>query len=179
MDPKNRIERSIGSDYAIEGKRLRGLIPYNRPTQLYERGRAFTEVIRPGAFSRSIARGNDIVSFFNHDRNRLLGRTSSGTLRLTDTPEGLTFEVDLPEHAKDIREMVERGDLTGASFTGFTRKGGEEWTSEARELTDIYMVEIGPVVSPAYRDSTVMLRAEGVYSPSLQLYQYKMKLKNM
>ena len=156
MEP---IKRSLPSEIGGSGKLLRGLIPYNSPTLITERGRTFTEVIRPGAFIRAGQAPRDVVSTFNHSLDRLLGRTSSGTLRLTETPAGLAYEVDLPEAAADVRELLARGDLKGSSFTAFARKDGEKWSKDVRELTGLDLVEVGPVVLPAYPDSSASIRS--------------------
>lgn len=162
MEPTEPIRRSLASEITgtgAGGKLLRGLIPYNSPARIYERGKAFTEVIRPGAFARTLADGRDVISTFNHDVNRLLGRSSSGTLRLIDTPEGLRYEVDLPDSAVDVRELLGRGDLKGSSFMAFPHTGGDKWTRDLRELVSLHLVELGPVVSPAYPTSGAELRS--------------------
>ncbi len=158
MEP---IKRSLMGEIGGAGKILRGLIPFNSPTRITERGRTFTEVIRPGAFLRAgQAAARDVVATFNHSLDRLLGRTSSGTLRLTETAEGLRYEVDLPDAAADVRELLARGDLRGSSFTAFARKdGGEKWSGDTRELLALDLVEVGPVVMPAYPDSTAEVRS--------------------
>lgn len=154
-------KRSLISQWQSEGNRLAGTIPYNAPTKIFERGRAWTETIRAGAFREALNSGGDVIASFNHDPNRLLGRTSAGTLRLKDTPSALEFEIDLPEHAADVREMIQRGDLKGASFTFSVRKGGETWSQDrsSRELHDLFLAEIGPVAMPAYQQSSVSLRS--------------------
>jgi HK97 family phage prohead protease len=171
MDPLEPIRRSLASEItAGAGRLLRGLIPYNSPTKLFERGKLFTETIRPGAFSRALAGRRDVIATFNHNPDRMLGRSSSGTLRLTDTPEGLRYEVDLPDCAADVREMLARGDLRGSSFTAFPAQGGETWggTPKAltRDLTDLELVELGPVVSPAYSASEADVRAAAPLPPA-------------
>lgn len=163
MDPLEPIRRSLPSEIGTGeggGRKLRGLIPYNAPARIFERGRLFTEVIRPGAFARTLTAARDVISTFNHDVNRLLGRTASGTLRLTDTPEGLRYEVDLPESAADVRELLARGDLRGSSFTAYPHKvGGEKWTRDVRELLSLELAELGPVVNPAYPTSGAEYRS--------------------
>jgi len=153
--------RSLQSQWSNEGNRLAGSIPYNSPTTIYERGRRWTEIVRPGAFRNALDSKGDIIATFNHNPDRLLGRTSAGTLRLNDGPDALRFEIDLPAHAEDVREMIQRGDLKGASFTFGVRKGGETWSQDrsTRELNDLYLSELGPVASPAYSESSVQLRS--------------------
>jgi HK97 family phage prohead protease len=163
------IRRSLPSEITPAGptgRLLRGLIPYDAPATIVERGKRFTEVIRPGAFARALAARRDVLSTFNHDVNRLLGRTSSGTLRLADTPAGLVYEVDLPDAAADVRELLARGDLRGSSFTAFPHRGGDRWGKDLRELTSLELVELGPVVSPAYPTSGADLRSGGPLPPA-------------
>jgi uncharacterized protein len=163
MDHLELIRRSLPSEITAgdgePGRILRGFIPYNSPAKIFERGKAFTEVIRPGAFARAVAGARDVIATFNHNVDRMLGRTASGTLRLTDSPEGLRYEVTLPESAADVRELLARGDLRGSSFTAWPLQRGDKWTKDLRELLALELVELGPVVSPAYPDSGAVLRA--------------------
>lgn len=158
MEPQ-LIRRSLPSEVGGAGKLLRGFIPYNAPTRIFERGKLFTEVIRPGAFARALGGSRDVIATFNHNIDRMLGRSGSGTLRISDSAEGLRYEVDLPESAADVRELLQRGDLRGSSFTAFPLKDGEKWDGDRRELVGLELVELGPVVSPAYPTSGAEVRA--------------------
>lgn len=169
-------QRSFPGTWTTDGKRLTGLASvYNSPTTISDRGRTWTEIVRPGAFRAALESKGDILATFNHDPNQLLGRTSSGTLRLSDTDRGLAFELDLPETSvgNDVRTLVQRGDIAGASFTFSVRKGGEIWNQDRsqRELTGLYLAELGPVTMPAYRDTSVAVR-----SAPLQTYFLRLQL---
>lgn len=167
MEP---IRRSLSSEVtAGDGRTLRGFIPYNSPAQIFERGKRFTEVIRRGAFARAFLPGKDVLATYNHDPNRLLGRTASGTLRLIDSPDGLRYEVVLPESAADVRELLARGDLSGSSFTAFPLSDGQKWTGDLRELTGLELVELGPVTLPYYAASGAELRGGGHAPPAAAL----------
>jgi HK97 family phage prohead protease len=78
----------------------------------------FRERIEPGAFKRVLATTPDVVCLFNHQDNCVLGRTTSGTLRLREDSNGLAFECDLPDTqaGRDTYASVQRGDLNGCSF---------------------------------------------------------------
>lgn len=155
-------QRSYQTAWTTDGNTLRGIAAvYNSPAVVTERGRSFNEVIRQGAFRNALASGGDVLVTFNHDPNQMLGRTSSGTARLTDSAEGLRFEVELPDTSvgRDVKTLVSRGDLKGASFTFGVRKGGESWSGSTRELSDLYLMELGPVASPVYRDTSLSLRS--------------------
>lgn len=122
------------------------------------------ERLAPTAFDAVLDRSDtDVVALVEHDPGRLLGRQSAGTLRLKVDDEGLGFEVDLPDtsYARDVRALVARGDLTGASF-GFV-PGEDTWTTErgvqVRTHTAVKMLrDVSPVTFPAYERAAVSLR---------------------
>jgi|SRR5580704_15858891 HK97 family phage prohead protease len=92
--------------------------------------RTFREKISPGAFKRAVDGKQDVVMLVNHDPKQLLGRTSSGTLELTDTPHGLSFRCSMPDTqvGRDTREMISRGDLRACSFGFGLTAGDDEWS---------------------------------------------------
>jgi HK97 family phage prohead protease len=123
------------------------------------------EAIGQSAFDDVLDRTDtDVRALFNHDPSMVLGRQASGTLRLKVDGDGLAYEVDLPDtsYAHDLRNLVARGDVTGASF-GFI-PGDDEWSStpDGRQLrthTRIKeLVDVSPVTFPAYTGADVSLR---------------------
>ena len=119
----------------------------------------FVETIAPGAFDG--ADMGDAISVFNHDKNLILGRASSGTLEVKADARGLRYEVELPdtEQAKHVFEAVRRGDVSGSSFA--FRVAKDRWTYD--ETNDVVRREIlafetiydtSPVVRPAYPDTS-------------------------
>ena len=76
----------------------------------------FREIIAPGAFDDVL--NDDTRALINHDANQVLGRTKSGTLRLSVDDTGLRYEVDLPDtsYARDLSVLMERGDVDQSSF---------------------------------------------------------------
>jgi len=132
------------------------------------------EVFKPGAFRKALAEGQDVRALFNHDPNNLLGRTSAGTLRLSEDSRGLRVEIDLPDTAtgRDVAELVGRGDASQMSLAFLPREGGEsvarrtEGGVEITEatITDVDLFDVSIVTYPAYSSTRVELRggeAEG------------------
>lgn len=117
----------------------------------------FVETIRPGAFDRAMGQ-DDVRALVNHDPNRLLGRSSSGTLRLASDSTGLHYEVDVPDthDARDVLELAQRGDLSGSSFGFYAGGDGDEWgvNEQDQVLRTLHSVarlyDVGPVTFPAY-----------------------------
>jgi HK97 family phage prohead protease len=129
----------------------------------------FTEVIRAGAFSNSLAGGRDILALVDHDRTRVLARTKSGNLRLSEDSSGLEFELSVPDTqpGRDVLALAERGDLGGMSFAFTVPKNGERWRGKHRELVQVDLHEISVVSAwPAYPETSVNPRAK---TPRLNL----------
>ena len=123
----------------------------------------FVETIDPAAFNRSLAAGADVRALINHDSNLVLGRSTSGTLRLSTDEIGLRFEVDLPEtsYARDLKVSMERGDISQCSFMFQVVK--DEWVSRdgiaRRRLLDVDLMDVSVVTFPAYPQTTAGVRA--------------------
>src|SRR6266581_2316215 len=79
----------------------------------------FRERIAPGAFAQHLRTQPDVKCLFNHDANRVLGRSKNGTLALIDGKDGLDFVCQLDpnntEH-RNLHSSVKRGDIDGCSF---------------------------------------------------------------
>lgn len=119
----------------------------------------FTERIKPGAFSKSLASGRDILALLDHRADALLGRTASGTLKLTEDAKGLRFDLELPDTqaGRDLVALAERGDLGGMSF-GFIAED-EAWTGNTRELRQVDLREVSVIQAfPAYQQTEISLR---------------------
>ncbi|MGB3352690.1 MAG: HK97 family phage prohead protease [Mycobacterium sp.] len=146
----------------VAGNKLSG---YGAVFNQYADMGSYLEQLQPNAFDAVLSDpASDVRSFWNHDSTMLLGRQSSGTLRLSVDSHGLAFELDLPKtsYANDVRELAARGDLTGMSF-GFI-PGEEVWgTVGHRDLRThvsvAKLIEVSPVSLPAYPGTTVQLRS--------------------
>lgn len=148
----------------MDGDTLRGHgAVFGQATELFP---GYFEQIARGAFDGILDRSDtDVRALVNHDPTMLLGRQSAGTLRLKVDDEGLAFEVDLPDtsYARDLRSLVARGDLTGASFgfiPGKTRSATTESGSHVTEIMSVErLVDVSAVTFPAYAGASVSLRA--------------------
>ena len=125
---------------------------------------AFRERIEPGAFDQTL--GADVRALVNHDPNLILGRTLSGTLRLSSDAHGLRYEVDPPQtsYASDLLESVRRGDVTQSSFA--FRVIADEWEQAGRSgelplrrIQQVELFDVSPVTYPAYTQTSVSARA--------------------
>jgi uncharacterized protein len=180
-----------------KGKTIRGYAAvYNSDSEWMG---GFYEQIASGAFDDVL--DNDVRAYFNHDENLLLGRVSSGTLRIGTDKRGLWYEVDLPEtsYARDLMELMKRGDVNQSSFAFLIdRDRWEERDGKTYRIIEKVsrLLDVSPVSQPAYPDATSELMArndkpesEGaevkVATPEaeaendINVFEYKMKLLNL
>jgi uncharacterized protein len=126
----------------------------------------FQEIVKPGAFSRSLAsNSSDPMALFHHDPSLVLGRRSAGTLALAEDGRGLRYEIQLPNTTlgRDLGELIGRGDIRGASIGFRVAEGGESWSVDGatamRSLTDLELFEISLTAIPAFADTSAALRS--------------------
>ena len=151
------LERRAVSELRSNGRKIEGYAAtFNAEADLG----GFRERIAPGAFRSALQ--NDILALLDHDTGKVLGRTRSGSLRLSEDSRGLAFSLDLPDTqaGRDVLALAERQDLGGMSF-GFTvPDGGEAWEGRTRTLRTVGLKEISIVSAwPAYPDTEIALRA--------------------
>ena len=125
----------------------------------------FVEQVDPVAFNEAKTAGwPDVVCRYNHRDDQLLGTTYARTLRLATDNTGLAYEVEPPKSRGDVLEYVQRGDVRHSSFAFRVFPGGDEWgVSEfnypMRTLMSVQLVDVAPVLDPAYPDATAGARA--------------------
>jgi uncharacterized protein len=128
----------------------------------------FREIIRPGAFDGVLE--NDVRALFNHDSNKVLGRTKSGTLTLEVDEKGLRYVINPPDTtiAKDLMKSIERGDINQSSFGFIVEKDEWEEQENGEDLRIIHKVkrlfDVSPVTFPAYPDTDVAKRSHDQFA---------------
>jgi HK97 family phage prohead protease len=124
-------------------------------------GGYFREKIARGAFSDAVKA--DVRALVDHDSGRVIGRSTSGTLRMKEDDKGLAVEIDLPDttDGRDLAVQLERGDISGMSF-GF-RVTHDEWDESgdipSRTIHKVELYEVSAVAFPAYDDTSIALRS--------------------
>lgn len=123
----------------------------------------FVERLNPAVFNDSRGRDwPDVVARFNHSDDWLLGTTAGGTLKLSVDDTGLQYDVKPPAARADILELVQRGDIRHSSFA--FRSIEDDWgTSDQgypmRTVLKAQLIDVAPVINPAYPDATAGLRS--------------------
>lgn len=121
----------------------------------------FVEIIRPEAFDRTVREGIDVRAFFDHNPGQVLGRQSAGTLTVTVDRQGVHVEIDPPNPTEppNLLQSIERGDITGMSFSFRVVPDGDRWEREGRQIVryvqDMRVPEVSVVSMPAYEPTHV------------------------
>jgi len=128
----------------------------------------FVEMVDPGAFRKTLADNPDTRALINHDPMHIMGRTRSGTLRMSTDSAGLAYEIDVPDRqdARDLMVSLERGDITQSSFSFFVAPNGDEWdyTDDGFPMRTLRGVslhngDVSVVTFPAYEAADSGMRA--------------------
>lgn len=147
-------------------------VVFNSPTEIHDYYGRYTETIEETALRSTDM--TDVALFFNHDMwaHVPLARSKKGkgTLSLTVDKKGLKIRTELDTEgnpqAKEIYSAIQRGDVTGMSFTFRVKSGGDSWTglrtdNPARTIKDISIIhEVSVVNYPAYKATSINARSE-------------------
>lgn len=113
----------------------------------------------------------DVISAYNHNFEKVLGRTTSKTMSLSIDDNGVKYTVQAgnQSYATDLLESLQRGDVSGSSFV-FTYDASEGYELQDREdgvivaipkkITKVY--EMGPVTNPQYPETTAENRSGAI-----------------
>ena len=124
----------------------------------------FREIVRPGAFKKTLQEKADIRALIDHNPDKVLARTKSGTLICEEDDHGLRVEIELDpgiSYASDLLRAVKRGDVDQMSF-GF-RMIRDKWDyrdgqPDLREILEAELFDVSPVTYPAYQATELDVR---------------------
>jgi HK97 family phage prohead protease len=172
-------------DGADDGLTIEGYgAVFNAPTRIDSWEGTFDEVIAPGAFRRSL-RAKTPRMQFDHGRHPLLGSVPLGRWDVAEEDaHGLHVVGRLSDNwlVEPFRDAIRDGGVEGMSFRFSVIR--EEWRDNAgklikpdelldllwtgggdrgpiqRTLKEVKVTEVGPVVWPAYEETTVGVRSK-------------------
>ena len=119
----------------------------------------FREKIAPGAFTKALDSNPDVHALWDHDTKLVLARTKNKTLDLREDPVGLHFYAKVADtsYARDLRVLMERGDVDQASFAFTVER--DEWVIDDNEEVTRTIHEVGQLYD-------VTVTAQGAYPQS-------------
>jgi HK97 family phage prohead protease len=161
---ETRIAEIRAADPAGEnGLVLEGMpIVYNQPTKINDPKGKYTEIIRPEALASADL--TDTRLLYNHDTSKVPLAKAPKTMQLVNGPAGLKMVAQLPntEEARSVHTAVQRGDLSGMSFSFKVPPGGDSYdprtnTRTISKIDKVYEISVTPF--PAYPQTSIEARA--------------------
>jgi len=174
--PKGFEQRDAALEFRFDGDESRPVvrgtpIVFNAWSSVLSEMRGlvrFRESISPSAVDRTLKGSAEVLAYWNHNADEVLGNTRSGTLHLRKNADGLGMELyPTPEwmstpHAAGLK----RGDVRHMSF-GFSVVD-DKWSDMPdedgvyeREILDMVFSEVSIVGRPAYTQTSVMMSSRG------------------
>jgi HK97 family phage prohead protease len=147
-----------------DGRTLEGYAAvFNAWTDIRDQAGTYKEQIAPGAFKRSIGQRTPVLQF-DHGQHPLIGSLPLGSLSvLREDRNGLFVRARLSDNwlIQPVRDAIAEGGISGMSFR--FKVISDEWGTadggETRTITEVELLELGPVVFPAYKQTSVAVRS--------------------
>lgn len=138
---------------------------FNEWTNIEDPVGVYRERIAPGAFKRTLGMRTPILQF-DHGSHPLIGSIPLGRITsISEDAHGLRVKARLSDNwlVQPVRDAIRDGGITGMSFR--FRIIDESWERsradgmEERTIREVELYEVGPVVFPAYEQTSVGVRS--------------------
>lgn len=183
FEPLPDEERVAGKDSAGDGRTLEGYAAvFDSDTEINSWEGHFKERITRGAFRKTLKERTPVLQF-DHGHDSRFGNLPIGSFEnIKEDRHGLRVQARLFDHAEPIRQAIEAGAVTGMSFRFKVVR--DSWADDKgnpitdrnelmdklynakkgdkplqRTIKEVKLMEAGPVVFPAYPDTTVGVRS--------------------
>ena len=168
--PKDSLVRHVEfrAEPSGDGLTLEGYAAvFNEWTDIDSWEGTFRERIAPGAFKKTLSERTPILQF-DHGTHPLIGSLPLGVFTsIKEDEHGLRVKARLSDNwlVQPIRDAIRDGAITGMSFR--FRVIRDNWSKgrdkmAERTINEVALYEAGPVVFPAYEQTTVGVRSREV-----------------
>ena len=167
--PRDNLVRKVEfrAEPSNDGLTLEGYAAvFNEWTEIDSYEGTFQERIAPGAFKKTIQERMPVLQF-DHGTHPLIGSIPLGVITsLREDEHGLRVKARLSDNwlVEPVRDAIRDGAISGMSFR--FRVINDKWVrgknGPQRTINEIALYEAGPVVFPAYEQTTVGVRSREV-----------------
>lgn len=171
---------------SIPGATVTGIaVPYVTPTEIFIPGTSFWEQFVQGWCTAQLADGFRTIPAtmdLHHDDGQGGAVTRNGSLRFTDTPQGLVYEADLLPADQWTVQAVDSGLVAPSIAFG---QAVAQWTelpdgSVLRTVTSATLYAVSLVLTPAYGTTTARIsrrsRPHPLSPPDADVFRARMDL---
>jgi hypothetical protein len=168
--PKDDLVRQVEfrAEPSGDGLTLEGYAAvFNEWTDIDSWEGTFRERISPGAFKKTLSERTPILQF-DHGTHPLIGSLPLGVFTsIKEDSHGLRVKARLSDNwlVQPVRDAIRDGAITGMSFR--FRVINDNWRKSRdnvaeRTISEVALYEAGPVVFPAYEQTTVGVRSREI-----------------
>lgn len=160
--------RNLSTQHQVEGNKISGYcVRFNEQSEYL----GFYEVIERGAITDQTIMESDVFCLFNHDQEKVLGRSlkGQGNLKLTVDEQGVRYDCELLDNelAKTVRSYIEAGLVNTSSFAFTVADGDDAQVWKRGKDGKVYrtikkidrLYDASPVWSAAYSTTTCSCRS--------------------
>jgi HK97 family phage prohead protease len=149
---------------------------FDSPTLINDWDGEYEETVARGAFRKTLREQTPVLQF-DHGQHPVVGSMPIGAVdTLAEDDHGLLVRARLFDNwmTEPLRDAIRAQAVDGMSFRfQVTRETWEEPSElgqlRKRTLKEVRLFELGPVVFPAYKDTTVALRSLAAHVPGVTL----------
>lgn len=161
------VERSVSfeaRDTGDDGFTLEGYgAVFGQPTRIDSWEGLFDEQVDRSAFEKTLSERTPVLQF-DHGRDPATGTVPIGLIKeIRGDNHGLFVQARLHDNARvePIRQAIASGSVDGMSFRFQVIRDAWDESSEVpmRTLKEVSLLEVGPVVFPAYAGASVGVRS--------------------
>lgn len=167
--PRDNLTRSVPfqlerADATGDGLTLEGYgAVFDSPTLIDSWEGRFNETIARGAFAKTLKERTPVIQF-DHGKHPLVGSLPIGAVEtIREDSHGLYVKARLHDNwlVEPVRDAIKSGSIDGMSFRFSVVKDSVDQSGDVptRTVQEVKLYEVGPVVFPAYPDTTVGVRA--------------------
>jgi HK97 family phage prohead protease len=148
-----------------DGQTLEGYaVVFDAWTDIRDASGTYKERIAPGATKRSLGQRTPVLQF-DHGQHPLIGSIPLGTLKVVrEDRNGVFVKARLSDNwlIQPVRDAIRDKAITGMSFRFRVVKdewGRDDDGNDTRTIQEVELLELGPVVFPAYSQTSVSMRS--------------------
>lgn len=156
------LDRAAGDS---DGLTLEGYgAVFGEPTRIDSWEGMFDEQIQRGAFAKTLRERTPVIQF-DHGHHPLVGSLPIGSIdAIREDAHGLFVRARLHDNwlVEPVRDAIASGAITGMSFRFSVVKEAVDQTGDVplRTIQEVKLYEVGPVVFPAYEQTSVGVRSD-------------------
>lgn len=152
-----------------DGRTLEGYAAvFDSPADVVDQHGSYRETIKRGAFTKTINERKPVM-MFDHGNHPMIGTMPIGQITMMREDEkGLFVRARLSDNwlVQPVVQAIADGAITGMSIRAGVVK--DDWQPNLaeqiveRSVSELALRELGPVVFPAYEDTTVSMRSREI-----------------